>query len=101
MFDDEEFLGKARRRGEQLRPKPSPEQMKYLLSLLIDCGFSNLTQRNAYLSREAGHDVANPDELTKREATLIIGDLKAKRERDRNSRSYTDDDPDWINKWPS
>jgi hypothetical protein len=63
-------------------------QKKFLEELLIDCQlWTPRTQRKGYLSRETQRTINYVDELTKHEASLLIGKLLARRKREREMRS--------------
>jgi hypothetical protein len=54
-------------------------QIDYMEIPFGDLGFTRL-QRNAWISREVGREVPYLDELTKDEASALIGLLKALKE---------------------
>jgi len=54
----------------------TPPQRNYLEILLNDRGYTARAQRNAWLSAETGKDVHFLDDLSKVEASRLIGLLK-------------------------
>jgi hypothetical protein len=74
---------RARERAFETAPKITPPMVRFLESLLQDCGFRDRTQRNAYLSGETGRDVRFVDGLTFDEAHRLIGKLEARRTEER------------------
>lgn len=54
-------------------------QINFLEILFGDLGFTRY-QRNAYLSREMGREIGYLDDLTVKEASLLITALKEKKE---------------------
>jgi hypothetical protein len=55
-------------------------QLKWLADLLIDCGFSDRKQRNAYLSSELGREIKFLDDLKISEASEMIDKLREKKD---------------------
>ena len=54
---------------------PTAKQYKYLEGLLIDCGFSDRVQRNAYLTRVCYRKIITIEDLSVGEASVVIDDL--------------------------
>jgi hypothetical protein len=58
----------------------TPRTLKYLDILLIDCGFSDRIQRNAYLSREVNREITVLEDLKQVEASRLIQELLERKE---------------------
>jgi len=53
----------------------SPRQVSYIESLLIDCGLSDRTRRNAWISSELDKEIHYLEELTVDQARIVINEL--------------------------
>lgn len=51
------------------------DQVRYLEILLNDCGYTERKMRNAWLGAEVGREIHFVDDLTKEEASRLIGRL--------------------------
>jgi enolase len=80
-------------------PKATPAQLKYLDSLFLDCGFSERSKRNVYLTTECDRPIKYPEELTKVEATRIISELVELRDKNKPKSSEDDMDEEDMENW--
>jgi hypothetical protein len=60
-------------------------QLKWLTDLLVDCGFGDRAQRNAYLSSELGREIKYLDDLKIHEASKLIDVLRELKDERRGS----------------
>ncbi len=64
--------------GDNVGPKATPKQLQWLPVYFADAGF-NLAQSKDYLEKRYG--VRNADELTIRQASIVIDDLKCRKKQ--------------------
>ena len=69
-------------------------QIKFLEALFIDCGYHSRKVRNAMLSHRTEREIKFLDELTMREASKIIYELKETKEdaKGRSQREVEDEE---------
>ena len=79
-------------------PMITPGQLRFLDSLLIDCGFSDRIPRNSYITRVCEREIQFLAQLTKEEASKLIDDLKTQTEWKRPKFRSRDEDEedDWY-----